>query len=188
MNAILERIHADHERFERLLRVTEDELRVLGGASRPDYEVLCDVLDYMTRYPDRCHHPVEDRLFAALADVEPALAPQVRHLAELHRRIADSGRALRQRLEVALSDAQLVARAAILEAGEEYVELFREHLRCEESVLLPATARKLAAIAARAPAPPVIAQRDPLASGEGLRYRALARRLSATLGCGCRTA
>lgn len=31
MKAVLERIHADHERFERLLRVTEDELRVLGG-------------------------------------------------------------------------------------------------------------------------------------------------------------
>lgn len=150
--------------------------------------MLRDVLDYMTRYPDRVHHPVEDRLFAALVDVEPALAPQVRHMAALHRRIADSGRALRERLEAAVNGVQLVPRAAILEAGRDYIETFRDHLRCEESVLLPATARKLAAVATRVAAPPVIAERDPLESAEGVRYRALARRLSETLGCGCRTA
>jgi hemerythrin-like domain-containing protein len=51
--------HADHVNFGRLLNLLEGELRRLHDDRSPDYELMLDIMYYMTHYSDVLHHPKE---------------------------------------------------------------------------------------------------------------------------------
>ncbi|MCC7413968.1 MAG: hemerythrin domain-containing protein [Gammaproteobacteria bacterium] len=185
MNDPLKKFRAEHVDFRRLLGIVEEEVQTLAMAGRPDYAILLDAMDYMTQYPDRFHHPVEDFVFAHLAQQQPQVRAAVDELHAEHRAIAASGTALRQRLEAVVNGA-LMPRAALLEPASEYVRVFHAHMEREERLLLPLAERALDAgdlAQIELPAPD---HEDPLfGSREQHRYQALQRRLAARIGCGC---
>ena len=58
--------HADHVNFGRLLSMLESELDLVHEGGSPDYEMMLDIMYYMTHYSDAVHHPKEDLLFARI--------------------------------------------------------------------------------------------------------------------------
>jgi hemerythrin-like domain-containing protein len=72
MTELLDILREEHRNIETLLRVLERELNIFDRAERPDYEVVQAVIDYFRDYPDRCHHPKEDVVFAKLKARDPA--------------------------------------------------------------------------------------------------------------------
>src|SRR6266568_1797689 len=73
MTKLLEVLREEHRNIETLLRVLERELDIFDRAERPDYEVVQAVIGYFEDYPDCCHHPKEDVVFAKLKARDPAL-------------------------------------------------------------------------------------------------------------------
>ena len=56
--------HADHVNFARLLNLLEGELDLLHDAGSPHYQLMLDIMYYMTHYSDVLHHPKEDLVCA----------------------------------------------------------------------------------------------------------------------------
>ena len=52
----------------------------------PDYELMLDIMFYMTHYPDVLHHPKEDLAFARIAERDADARPIVDQLTEQHAR------------------------------------------------------------------------------------------------------
>src|SRR5450631_818910 len=86
--------HAEHVNFAKLLNVLEAELDLFHKGDSPNYELMLDVMFYMTHYPDVLHHPKEDLAFAWLKDREASVGPTVDVLSEQHARLKNSGNAL----------------------------------------------------------------------------------------------
>ena len=52
--------HADHVNFGRLLNLLEKQLALFDTGASPDYDLMLDILYYMTHYADVVHHPKGD--------------------------------------------------------------------------------------------------------------------------------
>src|SRR6476620_11823576 len=58
--------HVDHVNFARLLNLLEGEVDLLHDAGSPHYQLMLDIMYYMTHYSAVLHHPKEDLVFARL--------------------------------------------------------------------------------------------------------------------------
>ena len=134
--------HTEHANFATLLDLLEVQLDRFHRGEPPDYELMLDIMFYMTHYPDVLHHPKEDLAFARIAEREPTTRPTVDGLTEQHGRLKRDGNAL----VIALDDivnGSITSREHVEAPGRAYVAGFRGHMDREEAEILPLAAKLL---------------------------------------------
>ncbi len=142
MTKLLEVLREEHRNIETLLRVLERELDIFDRAERPDYEVVQAVIGYFEDYPDCCHHPKEDVVFAKLKARDPAAATTVSDLEAEHRNGADRLRKVARAVESVLGERE-VLRQTVDDIVRDFIEKERRHMEMEERILFPAVAKAL---------------------------------------------
>jgi len=128
--------HAEHANFATLLDLLEGELDHFHRGQAPDYELMLDIMFYMTHYPDVLHHPKEDLAFAKIAERNEGARPLVDRLAAQHARLKGDGNAL----VIALDDivnGSITSREHVEAPGRAYIAAFRTHMATEDSEILP---------------------------------------------------
>jgi hemerythrin-like domain-containing protein len=116
-----------------------------GPGDEPErfFDVLRAMLFYIDEFPEKLHHPKESELlFPLLARAVPELAPVIGRLEEDHARGESRVREL-QHLLLAWELIGESRRAAFTNAAQEYVSFYLDHMRVEETQLLPAAERAL---------------------------------------------
>jgi hemerythrin-like domain-containing protein len=134
--------HSEHVNFASLLDLLEVHLDRFHRGEAPDYELMLDVMFYMTHYPDVLHHPKEDLAFARIAERDSAARPIVEKLTEQHSVLKRDGNAL----VIALDDivnGSVTSREHVEAPGRAYVAAFRRHMNIEEAEILPLAAKLL---------------------------------------------
>ncbi|MFM2239829.1 MAG: hypothetical protein RJA69_1203 [Pseudomonadota bacterium] len=109
------------------------------------FEVLRAMLFYIDEFPERLHHPKESQLlFPPLLHRCPELASTVAHLEKDHARGEHRVRELQHMLLAweLLGDSR---RNAFDKATQEFLQFYLDHLRLEESVILPQAQKSLSA-------------------------------------------
>ncbi len=113
------------------------------GRLAPDFRLLHAMVDYLDRFPERLHHPKEDRfLFAA---IERRTGEGAAEIAGLRREHEGSYPAL-ERLRLALVDLEQRsdnAPARFAEIARVYADFHWRHMRQEEEVVIPLARRVL---------------------------------------------
>ena len=129
------------------------------------FDVLRAMLFYIDEYPERRHHPKEsDLLFPKIARVAPELMPVIQRLEEDHMAGERRVREL-QHLLLAwelLGDSR---REGFEDAAREYVRFYLDHMRTEETELLPVAQKSLSESDWAQLDAAFEAKGDPLASG-----------------------
>jgi hemerythrin-like domain-containing protein len=116
-----------------------------GDAPERFFDVLRAMLFYIDEFPERLHHPKEsDLLFPRLARAAPQLMPVIRRLESDHMQGEGRVREL-QHLLLAWELIGEPRRAAFTEAAQAYASFYLEHMRTEETQLLPAAEQVLGA-------------------------------------------
>jgi hemerythrin-like domain-containing protein len=114
-----------------------------GDAPERFFDVLRAMLFYIDEFPERQHHPKESNLlFPRLARAAPELMPVIRRLESEH--MMGEGRV--RELQHLLMAWELIGesrRAAFVEAAQGYTDFYLDHMRTEETQLLPAAQRAL---------------------------------------------
>lgn len=130
-------LQLDHVNFTRLLDMLDRQLdavvRMDGSAN---YDLMQDIMLYMTHYPDKFHHPKEDLIFTRLVARDASARPVIDQLMKEHKVLAEKGTIFRETLR-AVSDGELVRRATIESQGRDYVASLRAHASTEESRVFP---------------------------------------------------
>ena len=134
--------HTEHVYFMRLLDLLDEQVAVFETGSRPNYELMLEIISYLRDYSDRYHHPREDVAFERLAQRRPALAPTLARLRQEHRVIASSGETL-ARLLTAVVEGAIVPRTEVETAAATYLVYYGKHIAREESDVLVQAARAL---------------------------------------------
>lgn len=111
--------------------------------AEPDFELLRAMVHYIDAFPERFHHPKEDRyLFRLLRLRHPAAATLLDRLHEEHLVGAEKIRTLVEALDrYECGGDTNFAEFAQIAAG--YAAFHWEHMRCEEAELLPLAERFL---------------------------------------------
>ena len=132
----------EHINFATLLDLLEVELDRFHRGEAPDYELMLDIMFYMTHYPDVLHHPKEDLAFARIAERDAGARPLVEGLAAQHARLKGDGNAL----VIALDDivnGSITSREHVEAPGRAYIAAFRAHMDREDAEILPMAAKLL---------------------------------------------
>ena len=137
MAEIIDALRQEHGNIEKLLRVLERELSVFDRSDRPDYDVMVSVIEYFKDYPDSCHHPKEDLVFAKLKERDPAAAATVGDLESEHDDEAKRLRRVSLAIESVLGDQDLL-RQDVTRIVRDFIDHQRRHMAMEENVLFPA--------------------------------------------------
>lgn len=113
------------------------------GKLVPDFRLLHAMVDYIDRFPERLHHPKEDRLL--FAAIERRTGEGAAEIAALRREHEGSYPAL-ERLRAALVDLEQHKEGAatrFAETAATYADFHWRHMRTEEEVVLPLARRVL---------------------------------------------
>ena len=144
MNKAIRIIHDEHRSISAVL----SGLKELAFAARnpgvqPEYPVFHAMIHYIDEFPERLHHPKEDRfLFARLAERAPEARPLIEQLRAEHLQ----GAKLVRELESALLAFEVNGArdvAAFDAAVNAYAQFHWDHMRKEEEQLMPLAERHL---------------------------------------------
>jgi hemerythrin-like domain-containing protein len=137
----LKAIRIIHDEHRSLAAVLHGMLYLVNAirdrGAKPDFKVLGAMVYYIDAFPERYHHPKEDRyLFARLRARCPAARPLLDRLEEEHREAAEKIRDLEQALARYEhgGSAEFSHFAAAVDA---YAAFHWEHMRREENEALP---------------------------------------------------
>lgn len=137
MTEIIELLRGEHRDIRQLLDVLEDELSIFDRQQRPDYDVIEAIIGYFQDYPDCCHHPKEDMIFAKLKMRDPAAAERVGDLRAEHRSEEERLQRVAQVVSNILLDREIL-RQTFDAVMRDFIDQERAHMATEERVLFPA--------------------------------------------------
>lgn len=135
-------LREDHRNMSIMLDLLGRQVERIRDGERPDYELIHDIMRYMTTYSDAVHHPKEDVLYASMRAERPECAKGLERVGPEHREIAELGEALRNDVEAVASGAP-VTRERLIEDANDYLRTLRRHMAWEEEDLFR-RARELA--------------------------------------------
>jgi hemerythrin-like domain-containing protein len=173
MSNQIKRWKAEHADFVRLLSILNSQIRLFHDEAEPNYELMLDIVYYLTHFPDRFHHPKEDIAFGKLAQRDPSIQIRVRELLGEHRVIAAAGKRLVEQLNSILAGAILEREAVEVNAAT-YVAYYRQHMAREETDLFPRVEGFLSNADWKAVSDAIPLEADPLFGRKvGQRYQQL---------------
>lgn len=143
--AAIQIIKDEHLAISAVLYSLRFLVKQMRKGDQPNFALLRSILDYIVSYPDRWHHPKEDKyLFAAVKrrthDADALIAKLEREHALGYPMIEDLTHQL-----IAFQGGDVAARDAFFSSAERYAELEWAHLRIEEDVFMPIAERVLSA-------------------------------------------
>jgi hemerythrin-like domain-containing protein len=142
MPKIIDILLEEHQNIEKLLLVLEHELEVFDASGRPDYEILQSIIQYFQDYPETCHHPKEEMIFAKLQARDPAAAKKFGDVEAEHEIEASRLRSFARAVDSVLADQEFLRESFHL-AVQDFVAHQRRHLEREERLLFPASIKAL---------------------------------------------
>lgn len=170
------------EEHRALAAVLHGMLHLMGeiGArgKAPDFRLLGAMVYYIDTFPERFHHPKEDRyLFRVLRLRHPGAAPLLDRLETEHRAGAEKIRALEQAL-TRYNAGGPTEFSNFRAAVEAYAAFHWDHMRAEESELLPMAEKYLTPADWLEIDTAFLGHTDPLLGADvGAKYEALFTRI-----------
>ncbi len=131
---LIEELREDHRNMALVLDVLEQTAASARSGEDPDFELIDEIMRYMTVYPDAVHHPKEDLVYGELIRNRPQLASDLEDVPADHRQIAELGSKLRDDVEAIIAGAA-VRRESFVKDASDYVRRLREHMQWEETDL-----------------------------------------------------
>jgi len=128
---VLAELRQDHKNMSLMLNLLELESNRLFDGYDTDFELLHDIMHYMTVYPDAVHHPKEDRIYAELKAVRPDLSIGFDRITVDHRHIAELSFKLRNDIESVISGG-VIRKKSVVADTLRYVNTLRGHMQWEE--------------------------------------------------------
>ncbi len=142
MPEALDLLRQDHSNMAALLRTLERQVNEFRSDRRPDYDVISAILDYFLSFPDVCHHPREDLIFAKLNERDPRAIERIGDLRSEHDELAARAHEFLTELRAVLDEAEIPREAFYRRAGR-FIDRQRQHIDMEESTFFPAAEKAL---------------------------------------------
>ncbi len=132
----------EHQRIAELLKLMEEQLQMLEDGQPSDHDLLKSILDYLSSYPDQCHHPIEDLLFRKLIRRAPQSAAGLSNLMEEHKELARLTENLAG-LVTKMPEQPDVSLEPLKNTLRHFVDYYYHHMSMEEKHFFPTALRLL---------------------------------------------
>jgi len=128
----LETLYSEHRYIASMLDIMEEQEKRMRPGKVPDYNLLLDILDYLTHYPDKYHHPREDMLFAHMLESDHKFQSQLDRLDREHKTLRHYNTELFNEL-TRIADGRPIDQASLKKSIQRYVLGYRKHMNYEST-------------------------------------------------------
>lgn len=136
VSQVLDELREDHRNLTVLLDMLEREIARLKSREDPDYDLLHDIMLYMTGYPDAVHHKKEDWVYARMAAIRSNMQRDLTRIEHDHAEIGNLGNKLLNDIK-AIESGTVMRRFDVVEDARRYLTRQRDHMRWEDEKLFP---------------------------------------------------
>jgi len=136
MAELLDRLIRDHKHLLRVLDLLDELLDQFHEGGELDYELLCEILEYLEGYADQVHHPSEENIFDRLRARSNEKYPVLDLLSNQHLLLSQVNKRFCRSLEGIVHE-EVLRRDQVEVQGRELVKTLREHLNLEEREAFP---------------------------------------------------
>ena len=173
VSEVMGELRQDHRNLKVLLDVLEREIGRLESEQDTDFELLHDIMVYMTGYPDAVHHKKEDWVYARMAAVRDSLQPELERIEGDHADISRFGERLLGDINEIQSGAMRL-REAVVDDARRYLTRQRDHMAWEDRYMFPLADSMQQQLDLDTPSDTVAAMPDPVFGADVERsFRAL---------------
>jgi hemerythrin-like domain-containing protein len=144
MSDVIAQLREEHRNIAKVLGALEHQLAIFDKGEQPDYDVLAAIADYFVGFPDRCHHPKEDLVYAKMRGRDAILAGAMTALDAEHDKISTLARRFQEAVRNVMQEVE-VSRSAFDEVARHFLEEQRHHMRMEEEHFFPLALQVLTA-------------------------------------------
>lgn len=142
MNAVMTRLGQDHARLARVLDLLDQLLDRFHEGHEPDYDLLCEMLEYMGSYADQIHHPTEDLIFRRALDKGVSNRDVFDVLMHQHGLVPQLNRRFHESLDAIIHE-DVLLRDEVEAQGRELVDTLRTHMTMEDEEAFPIALERL---------------------------------------------
>jgi acetyl esterase/lipase/hemerythrin-like domain-containing protein len=139
---IVDTLYSEHRYINTLLDTLESQADRLAPGKIADYPLMLDIVDYLTHYPDRYHHPREDMLFDMLRRRDKSFKKQLDRLNREHETLRTYNDALFEQLS-GIASGRRVDAPELRASLQRYVSGYRKHMEFESREIFPRAEGKL---------------------------------------------
>lgn len=178
----LETLYSEHRYIASLLDTIEEQEQRMRPGKIPDYNLLLDILDYLTHYPDQYHHPREDILFAQMLENDSQFQSKLDRLQREHETLRHYNAELFNEL-TRIAAGRPIDQASLQKSIRRYLSGYRKHMDYESKQIFPSASGELNATDVKKLEARTLFKDDPLFGAEvQYRYRRLGRQVQARVG------
>ena len=94
---VLAELREDHRNLRLLLNLLESESASITVDDEPDFELMHDIMQYMTVYSDAVHHPKEDLVYGLIREHDTEMATSLEQVEPEHLDISQTRHDVAQR-------------------------------------------------------------------------------------------
>lgn len=142
MTPIMARLELDHIRLVQLLDLFDCLLDRFHEGMEPDYDLMCEMLEYMAIYADKIHHPTEDLIFHRVMDKGIQNHDVFDVLMHQHEAVPQLNKRFRQSLDGIVNE-EVLLREEVEAQGRELIGTLRAHMNLEEREAFPIAMERL---------------------------------------------
>ena len=135
-------LRLEHKYFGEVLNLIDKQRYKLEQGDDVDINLLQSLAEYLSGYPDECHHPIEDIILQRLCMRNPGAMPDVDVLLKEHREIKRLTGLLATTVTAAVNTGDTQA-PELGEVMQQLVYYYRNHIMMEEEYFFPAAAKVL---------------------------------------------
>ena len=182
MPRVITMLQTDHRNVGVLLKLLDPSMSKLAQEIPADFVPILDIMNYMTRYSDLFHHPMEELVFKKLMERDDNTSPLVATLIAEHKFLGEKGRQLINRVRNVVNGFE-PHEGRLAPERQDYAIALGKHMSREETEVFPLASKLLsdddwAAIERR-----LVARADPLFGiGQEAQYAALYDRIVSAAG------
>ncbi len=165
-NQALALLKDEHRSLAAVIHALQFLVRRMQEGKPANMELLGSILHYLTRFPERLHHPAEDRFLFAPLRAKTAEAAEVLDLLEREHQDGQAREASLLGALNALNAKMSGATDAFAAVVEAYASFYWAHMVREETIIVPLAERLLSEAEWQAAADAFQANSDPLYGGD----------------------
>lgn len=167
VSRVMDELREDHRNLTVLLNVLDREVERLEAAGNPDFELLHDIMTYMTGYPDAVHHKKEDWVYARMAAARSNMAGDLARIEGDHEEICAFGNKLLDDIREIEAGAFL-RREDVVGDARRYLTRQRNHMLWEDTYMFPLIDSMSSELDLSEPSPKIADMPDPVFGPEVL--------------------
>ena len=137
MHKIMKGLQKDHHNLAKVLKIMELQLEHIADGDDSALALMLDASNYIQSYPDVIHHPKENKVFEVFKSRSKEEAGALDTLTQQHKDMPDTTVKFKEMLDAAINGLGFISREDLVKKIQDYLELEKEHMNLEESVVFP---------------------------------------------------